>query len=161
MSAWTRNKGVKIMMFKSIEKITIELIKELKNILANDEVKLQIIRAELTTIRKKSKIVLWICLIGFVLSLVGVMGTSGGGFLGGASLTSLFSSSVNPALYVGKIGDKNISKRAFVTELQLQRNIEVDYKSISGANHFFENKTDKLIKQVNKYLDSRLVGPDI
>jgi alpha/beta superfamily hydrolase len=48
-----------------------------------------------------------------------------------------------------------------VEKLQLQRNIEVDYKSISGANHFFENKTDKLIKQVNKYLDSRLVGPDI
>ena len=48
-----------------------------------------------------------------------------------------------------------------VEKLQLQRNIEIDYKSISGANHFFENKTDKLINQVNKYLDSRLVGPDI
>jgi len=34
-------------------KAIIKLIKELKNILANDEVKLQIIRAELTTIRKK------------------------------------------------------------------------------------------------------------
>ena len=63
----------------------------------------------MTTIRKKSKPFLWICLIGFVLSLVGVMGSSGGGFLGGASLTSLFSSSVNPALHVGKIGNKGQS----------------------------------------------------
>ena len=32
----------------------------------------------MTTIREKSKIFLWICLSGFILSLLGVMGTSGG-----------------------------------------------------------------------------------
>ena len=30
----------------------------------------------MTTIRKKSKIFLWICLTGFILSLVGVMRTA-------------------------------------------------------------------------------------
>ena len=100
----------------------------------------------MTTIRKKSKIVLWICLIGFVLSLVGVMGTSGGGFLGGASLTSLFSSSVNPALYVGKIGDKNISKRAFVTELQLQRNTPTQFQINAGEQYYIGRAWEALIQ---------------
>ena len=36
----------------------------------------------------------------------------------------------------------------------------IDYKNIAGANHFFENKTEKLINEVSKYLDSRLIGPD-
>ena len=77
----------------------------------------------MTSIRKNSKIFLWICLVGFVLSLVGVMGSSsgGGGFLGGASLTSLFSDSVNPDAFVGKVGDKKISQNEFYTELNLQR----------------------------------------
>ena len=47
-----------------------------------------------------------------------------------------------------------------VDKLQTQRNINIEYKNISGANHFFENKTEKLINEVNKYLDSRLIGPD-
>ena len=47
-----------------------------------------------------------------------------------------------------------------VEKLQTQRNINIDYKNIAGANHFFENKTDKLINEVSKYLDSRLIGPD-
>ena len=77
----------------------------------------------MTVIREKSKIFLWICLIGFVLSLVGVIGTSGGGgFLGGASLTSLFSNTVNPSLYVGKVGDKNITRNFFAREVARQRN---------------------------------------
>ena len=42
------------------------------------------------------------------------MGTAnGGGFLGGASLTSMFSSNVNSDLYVGKVNDKNISAIPF------------------------------------------------
>jgi len=41
-----------------------------------------------------------------------------------------------------------------------QRNINIDYKNIAGANHFFENKTEKLVNEVSKYLDSRLIGPD-
>ncbi|SVD29596.1 uncharacterized protein METZ01_LOCUS382450, partial [marine metagenome] len=77
------------------------------------------------SIREKSKIFLWICLIGFVLSLVGVMGSGsgGGGFLGGASLTSLFSETVNPASYVGKIGNKSISRNFFAREVAKQRSI--------------------------------------
>ena len=47
-----------------------------------------------------------------------------------------------------------------VDKLQTQRNINIEYKNISGANHFFENKTEKLTNEVNKYLDSRLIGPD-
>ena len=47
-----------------------------------------------------------------------------------------------------------------VEKLQTQRNINIDYKNIAGANHFFENKTEKLINEVSKYLDSRLIGPD-
>ena len=47
-----------------------------------------------------------------------------------------------------------------VEKLQTQRNINIDYKNIIGANHFFENKTERLINEVNKYLDSRLIGPD-
>ena len=77
----------------------------------------------MTSIRENSKIFLWVCLVGFILSLVGVMGSSsgGGGFLGGASLTSLFSDSVNPAAFVGKVADKKISRNEFYTELNLQR----------------------------------------
>ena len=47
-----------------------------------------------------------------------------------------------------------------VEKLQTQRNINIDYKNIAGANHFFENKTEKLLNEVSKYLDSRLIGPD-
>ena len=47
-----------------------------------------------------------------------------------------------------------------VEKLQTQRNINIDYKNIAGANHFFENKTEKLTNEVSKYLDSRLIGPD-
>ena len=77
----------------------------------------------MTSIRENSKVFLWVCLIGFVLSLVGVMGSSsgGGGFLGGASLTSLFSDNVNPAAFVGKVADRKISRNEFYTELNLQR----------------------------------------
>ncbi len=78
----------------------------------------------MSSIREKSKIFLWVCLIGFILSLVGVMGSGtggGGGFLGGASLTSFFSNSVNPASHVGKIGEKNISRNFFAREVAKQR----------------------------------------
>ena len=47
-----------------------------------------------------------------------------------------------------------------VEKLQTQRNINIDYKNIAGANHFFENKTEKLTNEGSKYLDSRLIGPD-
>ena len=64
----------------------------------------------MTTLRQKSKIFIWVVLSGFLLSLVGVMGSAGGGFLGGASLTSFFSTSLNTNLYVGKVGNKKITR---------------------------------------------------
>jgi len=76
----------------------------------------------MTKIREKSKIFLWVCLFGFVLSLVGVMGSGGGGFLGGASLTSLFSTSLNSSLYVGQVGEKKITRSFFAREVSKQRN---------------------------------------
>ena len=100
----------------------------------------------MTSIREKSKIFLWICLIGFILSLVGVMGTSGQGFLGGASLTSLFSDSVNPSLYVGKVGDKNISKRAFLTELQIQRNTQNQFQISTSEQYYIGRAWESIIQ---------------
>ena len=76
----------------------------------------------MTTIREKSKIFLWICLSGFILSLLGVMGTSGGSFLGGSSLTSFFSTSINTNQYVGKVDDKKITINEFYREVSNQRN---------------------------------------
>ena len=78
----------------------------------------------MTSLRQKSKIFIWVVLSGFFLSLVGVMGSSGsgGGFLGGASLTSFFSTSLNTNLYVGKVGNKKINRNEFSREIQNQRN---------------------------------------
>ncbi len=113
----------------------------------------------MTSIREKSKIFLWVCLIGFILSLVGVMGTAnGGGFLGGASLTSMFSNTVNPALHVGKVNNKNISRRAFSIELQTQRNAQTQFQ-ISTSEQYYIGRawesiiqntiTDEKIKELN------------
>tara|TARA_Y100001970_G_scaffold291703_1_gene429906 strand:+ start:2538 stop:4250 length:1713 start_codon:yes stop_codon:yes gene_type:complete len=100
----------------------------------------------MTSIREKSKIFLWICLVGFILSLVGVMGTSGQGFLGGASLTSLFSNSVNPALHVGKVGDKSISRRAFLTELQIQRNTQNQFQISTTEQYYIGRAWESIIQ---------------
>ena len=100
----------------------------------------------MTVIREKSKIFLWICLIGFVLSLVGVMGSAGGGFLGGASLTSFFSNSVNPALYVGKVGDKNITRRAFAAELNIQRSTPTQFQISTSEQYYIGRAWEALIQ---------------
>ncbi len=39
-----------------------------------------------------------------------------------------------------------------VAKLQTQRGIEITHKSISGANHFFEEKLTDLDKMFDKYL---------
>ena len=102
----------------------------------------------MTVIRKKSKIFLWICLIGFILSLVGVMGSAGGGFLGGASLTSFFSNSVNPALYVGKVGDKSITRRAFATELNVQRNTSTQFQISTSEQYYIGRAWEAIISDI-------------
>ena len=117
----------------------------------------------MTTIREKSKIFLWVCLIGFILSLVGVMGTSGGGFLGGASLTSLFSNSVNPTLYVGKVGEDNISRRAFSIELQNQRNTPTQFQISTSEQYYIGRAWEALIQNTitdNKIEDLNLKTQD-
>ena len=75
----------------------------------------------MTTLREKSKIFIIIVLSGFLLSLVGIMGSAGGGFLGGASMTSFFSTTLNTNLYVGKVGDNKITRNEFAIEMQNQR----------------------------------------
>ena len=42
------------------------------------------------------------------------------------------------------------------TKLNTQKNIEVEFASIKGANHFYENKIDALKNEVVKYLDTSL-----
>ena len=41
-------------------------------------------------------------------------------------------------------------------KLQAQKAIEVDYATIDGASHFFENHMDPLVQTVESYLDKRL-----
>ncbi|HZD26995.1 MAG TPA: alpha/beta hydrolase [Alphaproteobacteria bacterium] len=43
-------------------------------------------------------------------------------------------------------------------KLQQQRGIIVDYRKIPGATHFYEDKLDKLTKEVDSYLDAALTA---
>lgn len=40
--------------------------------------------------------------------------------------------------------------------LKQQRGIEIDYRKIAGATHFYEDKHERLIKEVGTYLDEAL-----
>lgn len=40
--------------------------------------------------------------------------------------------------------------------LQQQRGIEIEYRKIAGATHFYEDKQDRLIKEIGSYLDEAL-----
>ena len=42
------------------------------------------------------------------------------------------------------------------SKLNTQKNIEVEFSAVKGANHFYENKIDVLKKEVIKYLDTSL-----
>ncbi|MDD9841515.1 MAG: alpha/beta hydrolase, partial [Alphaproteobacteria bacterium] len=42
-----------------------------------------------------------------------------------------------------------------VGHLQMQEDIDIRYKNIAGANHFYDNHIDKLDALVNAYLDER------
>ena len=111
----------------------------------------------MTTLRQKSKIFIWVVLTGFFLSMVGVMGSSGGGFLGGANLTSFFSTSLNTNLYVGKIGDKKITRNEFAREIdnqrrtnQFQMNATESFYIGSAWNQLIRNTiSDEIIKDLN------------
>lgn len=43
-------------------------------------------------------------------------------------------------------------------KLRAQKSIEIDYRKVEGASHFYENHMDALVQQVNDYLNKRL-GP--
>ncbi len=43
-----------------------------------------------------------------------------------------------------------------VERLHAQKKGEIQYETIKGANHFFENQSNTLDKTINKYLDKRL-----
>ncbi|WP_448952557.1 alpha/beta hydrolase [Labrys neptuniae] len=48
-----------------------------------------------------------------------------------------------------------------VSKLKTQKGIVIEQSVISGANHFFDNKTDELIASCSSYLDKRLGLNDI
>ncbi|MEX6723147.1 alpha/beta hydrolase [Parapedomonas caeni] len=43
-----------------------------------------------------------------------------------------------------------------VDKLKTQKHITIDYDTVDGANHFFENEMELLMGSVNRYLDKRL-----
>ena len=43
-----------------------------------------------------------------------------------------------------------------VDKLRTQRHITIHHEVIPGANHFFANELDQLMKSVDDYLDMRL-----
>ncbi len=47
-----------------------------------------------------------------------------------------------------------------VERLKTQRGIVIDHEVIPGANHFFENRIDELMKVIGSYLDRRLAEGD-
>lgn len=60
-------------------------------------------------------------------------------------------------------GDKVVSQESvekMVERLQSQKGIEITYKNIGGANHFFNNHMEQLDRTVNDYLDKRLKDMD-
>lgn len=40
--------------------------------------------------------------------------------------------------------------------LSAQRGIKIDYRIVPGANHFFDDKVDDLVREIESYLDTRL-----
>jgi hypothetical protein len=48
----------------------------------------------------------------------------------------------------------------FVNKLKMQKNITIDYALVKGANHFFKDHMDQLIKVVDDYLTQRMQSPN-
>ena len=55
-----------------------------------------------------------------------------------------------------------LATQKLVDKLRTQRHITIEHRTIPGANHFFVNEMDQLMKSVDDYLDFRLdpVLPD-
>jgi len=43
--------------------------------------------------------------------------------------------------------------------LSAQRGIKIDYRIVPGANHFFDDKVEDLVREIESYLDTRLGPP--
>jgi alpha/beta superfamily hydrolase len=50
------------------------------------------------------------------------------------------------------------SARDLANKLKKQKNIEIDYRTIEGAGHFFENHLEQYVRAIDEYLTMRL-GP--
>jgi len=87
-----------------------------------------------------------------------------GGFLSIAPPASMYDFSfLAPCPASGLIlhGDKDdvvpidsVSKLA--TKLGKQKNITIDFRTVGGASHFFNDHLDKMVREVDSYLDLRL-----
>jgi len=47
---------------------------------------------------------------------------------------------------------------SFADKVQLQRGIEIDYRMIEGANHFFHDKTDLVIEHMHDHMNKAKAG---
>ncbi len=57
--------------------------------------------------------------------------------------------------------DSIVSENAvseFVDKISKQKNTDIDYQIIFGADHFFREKTDELIEVVSNYINQRLMS---
>ncbi|MDA5193555.1 alpha/beta hydrolase [Govanella unica] len=50
------------------------------------------------------------------------------------------------------------SVQKLADKLRSQKSIEIDYRKVDGASHFYENHMDVMVQQINDYLTKRL-GP--
>ena len=56
-------------------------------------------------------------------------------------------------------GDENISSESvkkLVEKLSAQRAIEIQYRQVAGANHFFAGKIEEMMAEIDEYLDTQL-----
>lgn len=87
------------------------------------------------------------------------------GFISVAPMASVYDFSFlapcpSSGLIVHGAADEVVPEAAaakLAAKLQSQKNIEVSYSQIPGANHFFSHHLDALTKVVDGYLDERLV----
>ena len=55
--------------------------------------------------------------------------------------------------------DENISSESvkkLVEKLSAQRAIEIQYRQVAGANHFFAGKIEEMMAEIDEYLDTQL-----
>jgi hypothetical protein len=53
-----------------------------------------------------------------------------------------------------------IDAATLAQKLQAQRQIEIDYRVIKGANHLFESKEEVLVRHISSYLDENMFPPE-